>query len=66
VKLWRRKRPEILPNDWILHHDNAPAHKVFSINKSITETEYPTFSLDVVLNAFRLFPKIQYTLKRGR
>jgi len=20
-----RKRPELWPNDWILHHDNAPA-----------------------------------------
>jgi len=25
-----RKRPELQPNDWILHHDNAPAHKVLS------------------------------------
>jgi len=25
-----RKRPELRPNDWILHHDNAPAHKVLS------------------------------------
>jgi hypothetical protein len=23
----RIKRPELWPNDWILHHDNAPAHK---------------------------------------
>jgi alpha-L-fucosidase len=23
----RRKRPELWTNDWILHHDNAPAHK---------------------------------------
>jgi hypothetical protein len=22
-----RKRPELWPNDWILHHGNAPAHK---------------------------------------
>jgi alpha-L-fucosidase len=25
-----RKRPELWPNDWILHHDSAPAHKVLS------------------------------------
>jgi hypothetical protein len=25
-----RKRPELWPNDWILHHDNAPAHKALS------------------------------------
>jgi hypothetical protein len=22
----RKKTPEFWPNDWILHHDNAPAH----------------------------------------
>jgi hypothetical protein len=27
----RRKRPELWPNDWILHHDNAPGHKALSI-----------------------------------
>jgi hypothetical protein len=38
----RRKRPELWPNDWILHHDNAPAHMAPSVQqflaqKSITE-----------------------------
>jgi hypothetical protein len=23
----RRKRLELCPSDWILHHDNVPAHK---------------------------------------
>jgi hypothetical protein len=41
----RRKRPEPWPNDWILHHDNAPSHKAFSVKqfltkKPITEMEY--------------------------
>jgi hypothetical protein len=41
-----RKRPELRPNDWILHHDNVPAHKVFSfkqfvVQKLIIEMEYP-------------------------
>jgi hypothetical protein len=26
----RRKGPELWPNDWILHHDNTPAHKALS------------------------------------
>jgi hypothetical protein len=26
-----RKRPELWPNNWSLHHDNAPAHKVLSV-----------------------------------
>jgi hypothetical protein len=35
-------KPELRPNDWILHHNNAPANKVPSIKeflaqKSVTE-----------------------------
>jgi len=26
----RRKRPELWPNNWILHHENAPVHKALS------------------------------------
>jgi hypothetical protein len=26
-----RKWPELWPNDWILHHDNAPANKALSV-----------------------------------
>jgi hypothetical protein len=33
----RRKRPELWPNDWILHHDNAPAHKVFSVRQLLAQ-----------------------------
>jgi hypothetical protein len=41
----RRKRPELWPNDWILHHNEAPAHKALSVKqllaqKSITEMEH--------------------------
>jgi hypothetical protein len=28
-----RKRPELWPNDWILHHDIAPAHKALSVKQ---------------------------------
>jgi hypothetical protein len=43
----RRKRPGLWPNDWIPHHDNAPAHKALSVKqflvpKSITEMKHPT------------------------
>jgi hypothetical protein len=30
VKLFVGKRPEIWPSGWMLHHDNAPAHKTLS------------------------------------
>jgi hypothetical protein len=26
-----RKKPELWPNNWILHHDNAPANKALSV-----------------------------------
>jgi hypothetical protein len=47
-----RKRPELRPSDWILHHDSAPAHKAlpvkqFLAQKSVTEIEHPPFSLDL-------------------
>jgi hypothetical protein len=47
-----RKRPELWPSNWILHHDNAPAHKVFSVEqfltqKSIIEMKHPPYSPDL-------------------
>jgi histone-lysine N-methyltransferase SETMAR len=66
-----RKRPELWPNDWILHHDSAPAHKVLSVKqfvakKSITEMEHPPYSPDLAPNDFCLFPKIKSALKGRR
>jgi hypothetical protein len=62
------KRPELWPNDWILHHDNAPGHKVLSVKqclaqKSITDMEHPTCSPTLAPNYFWLFPKIKSALK---
>jgi hypothetical protein len=28
-----RKRPELWPNDWVLHHNNVQAHKSFSVKQ---------------------------------
>jgi hypothetical protein len=66
-----RKRPEICPNDWILYHDDASAHKSLSVKqflakKSITEMEHPPCSLDLAPNDFWLFPKIKCALKGRR
>jgi hypothetical protein len=62
------KRPELWPNDWILHHDIDPAHKALSVEqflaqKSVTEMEHPPCSSDLALNYFCLFPKIKSGLK---
>jgi hypothetical protein len=58
----RTKRPELRPNDWILHHDIATAHKALSVKqflaqKSISELEHPPHSPDLVPNDFWLFLK---------
>jgi hypothetical protein len=52
-----RHMPELWPNDWILHHDNAPAHKALSVKqflaqKLITEMKHPPYPSDLNLNYF--------------
>jgi hypothetical protein len=53
-----RKRHDLWPSNWILHCDNAPVQKQFLAQKSITEMEHPSYSPDLALNDFWLFPKI--------
>jgi hypothetical protein len=53
----RRRRPELLPTDRIVHHDDAPAHKELSVKqflpqKSIIEMEHPLCSHDLAPNDF--------------
>jgi hypothetical protein len=60
----RRKRP----NDWILHHDNDPTHKMLSVKhflaqKLITEMEHPPYYPDFSTNDLWLFQKIKSALK---
>jgi hypothetical protein len=33
----RRKRPELCPKDWILHRDNATAHKALSVKQFLAQ-----------------------------
>jgi hypothetical protein len=56
------KRSELWSNDWILHHDNAPAHKALSVKqflakKSITEMEHLPYSPDLAPNDSGCFDK---------
>jgi hypothetical protein len=62
------KRPQLWLNDWILHHDNATAHKALSVKqflaqKSSIEMEDPPHSSDLAPNDFCLSPKIESALK---
>jgi LmbE family N-acetylglucosaminyl deacetylase len=65
----RRKRPELWPSDWILHHDHAPAHKALSgslSHRSITEMEHPPCSSELAPNNLWLVPNIKSACKGRR
>jgi hypothetical protein len=32
-----RKMPKLWPNNWILHHNNAPAHKALSVKQFLAQ-----------------------------
>jgi len=64
----RRKRPKHFANNsWLLHHDNAPAHKALSVReflatKQKTVLQYPAYSPDLAPSDLFLFPKIKEIL----
>jgi len=65
------KRAGLRPNDWIIYHNNAPAHKTISVKhilaqKSITRMENWSYSSDFAPSDFWLFPKIKSALKGRR
>jgi hypothetical protein len=60
----QRKRPELWPDKWILHQDNAPAHdalrvREFLAKKSVTKMDRPLYSPDLAPCDFWLFPKLK-------
>jgi len=62
-----RVRPSIV-TDWILHHDNAPAHAAFSVaqfltSKGITVMPQPPYSPDLAPCDFFLFQKTKSAMK---
>jgi histone-lysine N-methyltransferase SETMAR len=67
----RRRRPELWPDAWIFHHDNAPAHDALAVReflakKSIMKLDHPPYSPDLAPCDFRLFPKLKTALKGHR
>jgi hypothetical protein len=61
-------RPELLPDNWILHHDNLPSHtalaiKEFWLKKLIVVLEHPTHSPSITSWDFFLFPTTKNHLK---
>jgi len=68
----RRKRPtKWHNNNWVLHHDNAPAHTSFKVqhfltNNNMNVVPHPPYSPDLSPCDFFLFPKLKMKLKGRR
>jgi len=57
-----------IADDWVLHHDNVPAHNALSIQeflakKNIPILPHPPYSPDLAPCDFYLFPKLKSKLK---
>jgi hypothetical protein len=66
-----RRRPELWPDAWILHHDDAPAYDALAIReflakKSILKLDHALYSPDLAPYDFWLFPKLKTALKGHR
>lgn len=66
-----RERPELWPDKWVLHHDNAPARDELSVRQfldqnSIPKLDQPPHSPDLAPCEFWLFPKLKNALKGQR
>jgi len=68
----RRKRSEKWwDGDWILHHDNAPAHtshlvQQFLAKHGTAQLQQPPYLPDLAPCDFFLFPRLKKVLKGGR
>jgi transposase len=66
------KKPELWRNhNWLLHHDNAPAHTSlqtteFVTNNNMVIVPHPPYSPDLATCDFALFPKLKMKLKGRR
>lgn len=68
----RRKRPDLWRNgNWVLQHDNAPAHTALKTHEFLGQTNsvvapHPPYSPDLAPADFFLFPKMKSKLKGRR
>ena len=68
----RHKRPDLWNNkNWLLHHDNAPAHTSLLVRKFLAKTNtlmmlQPPYSPDLAPCDFFLFPKLKRPMKGRR
>jgi len=61
----RKKRPTLFQDyDWFLHHDNAPAHRSFVVQRFLTKNavsvlEHPAYSPDLAPSDFFAFDRLK-------
>jgi transposase len=71
-EVMRRKRPgKWRTNNWVLHHDNAPAHTALAVqhflaSKNMMVIPHPPYSPDLAPCDFFLLPKMKIKLKGRR
>lgn len=64
------KRPELAANGWILHQDNAPAHRAIATQETIAQLgieimPHPPYSPDLAPCDFYLFPQVKKKIVRA-
>jgi len=64
----RHKWPEMWKNrDWLMHHDNAPAHTLFVVRafltKNVTTIPHPAYSPQLAPYDFYMFHKMKLQFK---
>ena len=64
----QRKRGNKWQGQWFLHHDNALSHTLLVVQQFLTEKNIPvipqpSYSLDLALSDFWLFPTLKMGLK---
>ena len=68
---WFRSLQLWATGDWLLHHDNVPAHVLHLMQRGlakhqIAQVTQPSYSLNLVSRDFCLFPKLKSPLKGKR
>jgi hypothetical protein len=64
----RRKRSEICPNDWILHHDNVSVHKALlrSLQPKYRLLTWNALPIPLICSECLLFSKIKAAFRRKK
>ena len=71
LRKWVQRVRTDIADDWVLHHDNAPAHTALSVRefvakKNIPVLHHPPYSPDLAPCDFCLFSKFKSKLKGHR